>query len=92
MTYNILATPEFEKDYKSLPNDIKKRVIEKINKLVQQPELMKFPLKYMPDSLKGLQKYRIGNYRLLFIPDREKKEIVLYGIAHRKEIYRRLKK
>ena len=31
-----------------------------------------------------------SDYRLLFWPDHEREEVVLYAIAHRREIYRRL--
>jgi mRNA interferase RelE/StbE len=88
--YRVLTTPEFERDYSALPSDIVGRIDEKIDRLATHPELARFPLKGLPESLKGLHKYRIGDYRVLFWPDHEKKEIVLYAIAHRREIYRKL--
>jgi len=45
----------------------------------------------MPDDLSGLQKYRIGDWRVLFWVDDSKKEITLYSVKHRKEIYKKLK-
>lgn len=90
MPYQVLATPTFEKDYGRLSKETAARVAEKIDVLAEHPEEMRFPLKHLPDPLKGLHKYRIGDYRLLFWPDHERCEIVLYAVAHRSEVYRRL--
>ena len=90
--YHVVATPAFERDYRNLPEDIARRIDEKIDYLAAHPEQMQLPLKHLPESLKGLHKYRIGDYRLLFWPDHASREIVLYAIAHRREIYRRLER
>ncbi len=90
MPYTVLATPEFERDYRKLPPEVAARVNEKIDSLAEHPEEMRFPLKHLPESLKGLHKHRVGDYRLLFWPDHEKQEIVLYAVAHRRDIYRHL--
>ena len=90
MAYEVLATREFERDYRKLPPQVAEWAVEKVSELALHPEQMRFPLKHLPGSLKGLHKYRIGDYRLLFWPDHEKREIVLYAIAHRRDIYRRM--
>ena len=89
--YAVLTTAEFEKDYRKLPPDVAARIAEKIELLAGNPGQMRHPLKYLPKPLRGLHKHRIGDYRLLSWPDHERREIVLYAIAHRREIYRRLR-
>jgi len=90
MAFQILTTPEFEEDFSKIPGDAARRIREKIQMIADHPELLRFPLKGLPPSLEGLHKYRVGDYRVLLWPDHGKKQIVLYAVAHRREIYRRL--
>jgi mRNA interferase RelE/StbE len=90
MPYRILSTPEFDEDFSKLSPDSVQRIRDKLRQLAENPQLLRFPLKGLPSSLKGLHKYRVGNYRVLLWPDHNKEEIVLYAVAHRREIYRRL--
>jgi mRNA interferase RelE/StbE len=91
MAYEVIATREFERDYKRLPAEVAERVNTKLDELAEHPEQLRFPLQHLPPHLRGLHKYRVGDYRLLLWPDQEKKRLVLYAIAHRREIYRRLR-
>jgi mRNA-degrading endonuclease RelE of RelBE toxin-antitoxin system len=40
--------------------------------------------------LQGLQKYRIGDWRVLFWVDHQRQAITLYTVEHRSRIYKRL--
>lgn len=40
-----------------------------------------------PKDLKGLQKYRIGDYRILLWVDHDKRVITIYGVEHRRSVY-----
>jgi mRNA interferase RelE/StbE len=88
--YEILFTPGFEKDFRHLANPVRERIRKKILHLSKHPELIRYPLQNLPVELAGLHKYRIGDYRVLFRPDHNKRKIMLYAVAHRREIYRRL--
>ncbi len=90
MPYQILVTPEFESQLKKLDSQMVLRIQEKIEELAEHPELLRYPLKHLPADLKGLHKYRVGDYRLLLWPDHKKKQLVLYAVAHRREIYREI--
>lgn len=90
--YRIKTTPTFDRDIKKLDRQIAKRIIKKIEWLASQSKLPDLSVKYLPKNLEGLQKYRIGDWRILFWVDEKKKEIILYGVAHRKEIYKRFQK
>ena len=90
MAYEVVATPQFERDYRKLPPEMPRRVPDKIDLHAEHPEQLRFPLKYLPESLKGLPKYRVGDYRILLWPEHEYGRIVLYAVAHRSEIYRGL--
>lgn len=90
--YKIKTTPTFDKDLKKLDFQIAKRIIEKVEWLAGYPDLLRCSMKYMPKELEGLQKYRIGDWRVLFWIDRQKEEIILYSVEHRREMYRNLKR
>lgn len=64
--YAVKATAIFEDDLKRLSQSIIKRIIQKIDQLAEHPEMARFPLRGMPKDLAGLNKYRIGDYRILF--------------------------
>jgi mRNA interferase RelE/StbE len=87
--YQIKTTPTFDKDLRKLDRQVAKRIIKKIEWLASQSEIPIFSVKYLPKDLEGLQKYRVGDWRILFWLDRKKKEIVLYGVNHRKSVYKR---
>ena len=63
---------------------IKKAIEER---LVNNPEVFGKPLQR---TLKGYWKLRVGDYRVVYRISR--KEIIILGIIHRKEIYRQVKK
>ena len=85
--YRIETTPEFDKDLKNLEREITLRVLKKLEWLKQHPEVLRFPLKNPPKELQGIQKYRIGDYRVLLWVDHDKQLITLYGVEHRRSIY-----
>lgn len=91
MAYAVVVTAEFEKDFRKLPRGIAARVADKVEELAEHPQRLRFPLKHVPPSLKGVHKYRVGDHRILLWPDREREQLVLYAIAHRREIYRHLR-
>ncbi len=90
--YQIETTSTFDKDIKKLNRQIAKRIIEKIEWLARHPELLHSSIKHMPKDLEGLQKYRVGDWRVLFWVDHQNKEIILYGADHRGAIYKKLKR
>jgi len=89
MTYRLNYHPDVKKV--DLPNidarnrAIIKKAIEK--RLAQHPEVFGKPLQR---TLKGYWKFRVGDYRVVFKISRD--EIIVFGIAHRKSIYRDIDK
>ena len=85
--YRIATTAEFDTDLKKLERDIARRIIKKLDWLSHHPEALRFPLKNPPKDLKGIQKYRIGDYRVLLWVDHKERQITLYGVEHRRSVY-----
>lgn len=88
--YQIQFTPEFERDFKKLDRHIAKKILDRVYWLSENMESVKIgEVAFVPKDLSGLKKYRFGDWRLLFWLDRKDRAMVLYGIEHRKSIYRR---
>jgi len=85
--YHIKVVPNFKDDKENLDPQVKKRVLNKIKWLAKNPEQIPAPMKYLPEELEGLRRYRVGDWRVLFWAEEEKEIIVLYGVKHRKEVY-----
>ncbi len=90
--YQIETTPTFDEDIKKLDSQVAKRIIRKVEWLAKNPKLLKCPVKYLPKDLEGLQKYRIGDWRIYFWVNHKKKVITLYGVEHRGKAYKRFKR
>ena len=86
--YKIILSNQAIKHIKDLPKDVKKRVREVLGILSEYP----IPVKECDvKKLKGemrTYRIRIGKYRIIYEIDRERKEIWILGISHRKKAYR----
>ena len=85
--YRIETTPEFDEDVANLERQTAERVIRKVEWLAQHPEALQSPLGHLPEELKGLHKYRAGDYRVLLWVDPDAEVLTLYGVRHRSEVY-----
>ena len=77
MTYRILPTKEFEKDFRRLDILIKNRVKKKIEEVSENPERYK-RLHY---DLSGSCRIRVGKLRIIFSYSPERKELYLEKIV-----------
>jgi mRNA interferase RelE/StbE len=83
MSYQISYHPDVQKDLADLPKNIKDRIQRAI-----EERLMKDPVKYgnpLRKSLRGYRKLRVGDYRVIY--KLEEKNIFVFKVGHRKEIY-----
>jgi len=81
--YKHLAeiTTHFKKAIKTLDKDLKKRISEKIEELLNG-KLVGKPLK---GQYKGFEVIRIGKYRLIY--SKEPCKIIFHDISHRETAY-----
>jgi len=79
---------EFLKSIKGIDKKLQGRVLESLKVISESPlELNGNTVKPLGKQLKGLWRYRIGDYRLLYKPDSESKLILILRFSHRKEVY-----
>ncbi|HSW55439.1 MAG TPA: type II toxin-antitoxin system RelE/ParE family toxin [Ignavibacteriaceae bacterium] len=81
--YRILFTRRAVKDFEKLNEDIKLRLKEKFNLLLNNPIGIS---KKLSSPLIGSYRLRIGDYRVIFDIDDDK--VVILRIGHRKDIYK----
>jgi mRNA interferase RelE/StbE len=84
VTYKVLLETRARKEFLSLSAQVQGRLREAIDDLAQSPR---------PPGVKklaGIEGYRLrkGDYRILFTIDDKGKELRIYRIGHRREIYR----
>jgi len=77
MSYKILPTNEFSKDFKKLDNQLQIRIKKKIEEVAEDPTRFK-QLHY---DLKGSCRLWIGKLRIIFSYNEDKKELYLENIV-----------
>lgn len=77
----VFGRKKAEKQFEKLDIHTKKKVITAIQELTQDPSLGT-PL---TGKLRGYNKYRLGDYRIIYSYNDEK--IIVVAIAHRSNVY-----
>lgn len=87
MSYRIELTKQAEKSFGLIMksrSDIGLRIAHAIDTIASDPSVG-VPLK---GALKGLNKYRVGPYRIIYEIYHSRLLVIIIDIGHRKEIYR----
>ncbi|MDO8754346.1 MAG: type II toxin-antitoxin system RelE/ParE family toxin [Anaerolineales bacterium] len=84
MAYQVIIKKSVEKELDSLSVKLRERIIQRLLALEENPR---------PQGVKKLQgeesyRLRIGDYRALYSIDDKKKEVLVYAVGHRREVYR----
>ena len=77
MSYKILPTKEFSKDFTKLDKQFQIRIKKKMEEVAQNPERYK----YLPYDLKGSCRIWIGKLRIVFSYNTAEKELYLEKIV-----------
>lgn len=85
--FKLVPSTAFLKDLKKLPHPIREKVWNYLQNLKQDPYAGRNISKLSTLKI-GIWRLRMGDYRLRY--DIYKKEIRLYSVKHRKDIYRDL--
>ena len=85
--YSISFRSSADKDLRALSKKLVSRVVEKLEGLREEP----FPREAVKLSgVERLYRVRVGDYRIVYEVDTQEKQIIIYYIRHRREIYRAL--
>ncbi len=82
--YKIEYAKGIVKDLKKLPKEIKEKALEIVETVLAEDPYAGRPLK---GSYKGLWKYRLGDYRIVYTIESNRLVIFVLRIRHRKNVY-----
>ena len=82
MVLAVLLHPKAAKELEKIEDQIKSRIKQKLKELRDNPERIGKRLK--PSDFWSL---RIGDYRAIYEIDRNKKQVIILFIGHRKKVY-----
>ncbi len=88
MTYNVQLSPHAGGQYKKLDPSIKPHLQQALDTLQQQP-LSGPKIKRLKGRLREYYRYRVGDYRVLYVVDQPTHTVYVDYIQHRKDVYRR---
>ena len=77
MSYKILPTKEFSKDFKKLDNQLQVRIKNKMEEVAEEPTRFK----HLHYDLKGSCRLWIGKLRIIFSYDSTKQELYIEKIV-----------
>ena len=85
----IVYSQVAEKNIRKLPKDIAGRILKKIFDNSQQPDILT-RAKPLQGRFSGKYRYRVGDYRVVFVLDEDGNIVVLtvLTITHRKDVYK----
>lgn len=84
MSLKVFLTHRAGKDIKYLNPELLERIKQTLRILAENP------LKgdNLSGKYKGLRRYRVGDFRIIYEFDSRRKEIIIIKIGNRREIYR----
>ncbi len=85
MSYRVFLHPQVIKFLKKLPKDDLRRIKAKLHELVDPHSVKAIKL-----TNRDAYRIRVGNYRVLYTIDDEKKVVVVFKIDKRERIYDRI--
>jgi len=86
LAFDLTWHKRVKEDLASLRKEVAARIIAGIkDRFAHDPLGLSKPLKGI---FKGLHRYRIGDYRIVFAIDHEKRRLIILHIKHSKSAYR----
>lgn len=83
----VIASKRVEKELDQLPLAIFDRVVEAIQRLADNPRHS--GVRKLKHSKIGGYRVRVGDYRIIYDIDDERREVLILRVMHRKETYRK---
>ena len=84
MIWALEFTSKARREISALDPPVRRQLEQDLRDLVQDPVLGKL----LHGQLKGVRSWRSGDYRILYGVQSTEWRIIVYWIAHRREVYR----
>jgi len=82
VAFTILLHPKAAKILQKIEEPMRSRIKEKLRELRDSPERVGKPLKYS-----DFWSLRVGDYRAIYEINRDKNQVVVLFVGHRKKVY-----
>lgn len=82
MVFTVLLHPKAAKALEKIEKPTRSRIVRKLRELEDSPERAGKPLKYS-----NFWSLRIGDYRAIYEIYRDKNQVVILFVGHRKKVY-----
>jgi mRNA interferase RelE/StbE len=86
-SYKVILKPSVEKDLRTLPASVVKRVFKQMEALADDPFSSR-AIKLA--GAEQLYRVRIGDYRLIYSVEKISRQVIVFYIRHRRDAYRQL--
>jgi len=86
-SYKVIFKPSVEKDLRSLPRSVVTRIFKHIDALKNDP-IPRQSIKLA--GAEQLYRVRIGDYRMIYGVDKNKRQVIIHYVRHRRDVYRHL--
>jgi len=82
MTFTVLLHPKAAKELEKIQRSLRSGIVEKLRELEDHPERAGKRLKYS-----DFWSLRVGDYRCVYEIDKNRNQVVVLFIGHRKRVY-----
>ena len=82
MTFSVLLHPKAAKELQKINTQTRARIVERAKELRENPEKLGKPLKQS-----DFWNLRIGDYRVLYQIDRDRRQVIILFVGHRSKVY-----
>jgi mRNA interferase RelE/StbE len=86
MTYKVYLSTEAQKFYATAEPATAKKIARCLLQLEQTPQ-QHSNVKALKGKLAGYYRYRIGDYRVVYLIDEQNNQVLVDTIAHRRGVY-----
>jgi mRNA interferase RelE/StbE len=88
MIYHLQTTPKFDRQIKKLNKVNQKQIIKYLLENVENSQNPRNSGKALIGNMKGLWRYRVGDYRIICDIQDEECIVLALETAHRKDVYK----
>jgi mRNA interferase RelE/StbE len=82
VTFKVLLYPNVAKELQKTEKHIRTRIVESAKQLGENPDRIGKPLKQS-----DFWSLRVGDYRVIYEIDQNKKQVVILFVGHRSKVY-----
>jgi mRNA interferase RelE/StbE len=85
--FDVILTSEAQADIGRLDPSVQTRVLDRLEWMGENVHLIRH-LSLRGEEWRGCLRYRLGDYRIMYLLDRARSKLVVLKVGHRRDVYR----